>query len=343
MQVKQNISLKNLNTFGVEASARFFVEATKDEEVLAALEFARKNNLPVFILGGGSNVLLSDKEIDGLVIQNKILGLNIESDGTIEIGAGEDWDHVAEQVVTKNMAGIECLSGVPGSAGGAVVQNIGAYGQTLGDTVSHVEVIEIVSGQKRTFDAKECEFGYRKSLFKVNPSKYVVTRFEIKLKPDGQATVSYPHVKKHFEKKPNPSLAEVRQFIIRLRANKGYVIMPGYESYKTAGSFFKNPIVNAEQFELLKPILGDISSNRYWEIPNGVKIAAAFLMQEAGFAKGYREGNVGISPKHSLSLVNFDGARATELKMLADDIQKKVFEKFGVKLEEEVLLVGKFD
>ncbi|MBI2356397.1 MAG: UDP-N-acetylmuramate dehydrogenase [Candidatus Doudnabacteria bacterium] len=341
MKVEENYSLKNLNTFEIEAKARFFVEAASEQEIFEALEFARNKNLEIFVLGGGSNILLSDAGFEGLVIKNNIAELRITDYG-LTVGAGENWDDVVAPAVEKNLAGIECLSGVPGTAGGAVVQNIGAYGQTLSDAVSEVHVIEAASGRSKIFGKQECEFEYRNSIFKRKPGKYIVTKVILMLNMGTAPNTSYPHVKKHFEKKPNPTLADVRQFIIKLRASKGYLIMPGYESYKTAGSFFKNPIVSREQFEPLKPLLGDASLNRFWEVPNGMKIAVAFLMEQAGFQKGYREGSVGISPKHSLSLVNFDGAKASEVKALADKIKLAVSEKFGVKLEEEILLVGKF-
>ena len=241
--------------------------------------------------------------------------------------------------VQKNLAGIECLSGVPGSSGGAVVQNIGAYGQTLGDLVTEVEAIEIATGKSKVFSAAECEFAYRSSWFKINPNKFVITRFRLQLVPGGEPNISYQHVKKHFEGKPNPTLSQVRELVIRIRGSKGYLIMPGFKSYNTAGSFFKNPVVSTEQFEPLKPILGDLSLNRFWQTPQGVKIAAAYLMQESGFIKGYREGTVGISPKHSLSLVNFGGATAVDIKNLAGKIKDTVYKKFGVILEEEILYV----
>lgn len=343
MNIQENYSLKKLNTFEIEARARFFVDVASEEEALESLEFVKEKGLEVFILGGGSNVLISDEGLQGLVIHNKIHGSQITDHGSMIIGAGELWDNIVALAVDKNLQGIECLSGVPGSAGGAVVQNIGAYGQTLSDVVSEVHAIEIASGKRRILTKEECKFEYRSSLFKQNPGKFVVINVILILNPNIAPNISYPHVKKHFEKKPNPTLAEVRNFIIRLRASKGYLIMPGYECYKTAGSFFKNPIVIREQYEKLAPLLGDPVLNRFWETPKGVKVAAAFLMQEAGFGKGYREGNVGISPKHSLSLVNFGGATASEIKSLADKIKETVLGKFGVKLEEEVLFVGKFD
>ena len=222
------------------------------------------------------------------------------------------------------------------------MQNVGAYGQTLGDKVSEVEAVETATGQIRKFRKNECDFVYRNSFFKRNPNLYIVTGFTLQLQPNGKSTVGYRDIEKHFAGKKEPTLSELREFIIRLRASKGYLIMRGHTSYNTAGSYFKNPLISEDIFRKLKPLLGDISRNRFWETSKGYKIAAAFLVQEAGFGKGYQEGHVGISPKHSLSLVNFGGGTAKEIKTLAEKIKQAVFSRFGVQLEEEVLLIGKF-
>lgn len=352
MQIQENYPLSKLTTFGLGGPADFYVEVERISELHEALDFAHLKKLPVFVIGGGSNVLVSDDGFRGLVIRNHIPSLDVEDSGMVWIGAGENWDMVVATSIEKNLAGIECLSGVPGSAGGAVVQNIGAYGQTLGDIVEKVHTIEVATGKEKEFLVNDCEFEYRSSYFKKNPNKYVVTKFLIKLLPNGQPNISYPHVRKNFEKKSKPSLSDVREFIIKLRASKGYVIMPGYDCFLTAGSFFKNPIITQEQFEKLAPMLGDESLNRFWpastshdevgrggKTPKGVKLAAAFLMESAGFGKGYQDGNVGISPKHSLSLINLGNASASEVKDLAKKIKGVVLEKFGVELEEEVLYV----
>ena len=342
MQIEENKSLAELTTFQIGGKAKFFVRVESATEALQAVDFARQKNLPIFVLGRGSNIVVSDRGFEGLVIKNEIKGLEIKG-SLMEIGAGETWDDVVRSAVERKLAGIECLSGIPGSAGGAAVQNIGAYGQTLADVVSNIEAIEVATGESKIFLRQECEFTYRSSLFKNNPNKYIVTKFQLKLDPAGEPTVTYAHIVKHFEKRPKPNLAELRQFIIKIRGSKGYLIMLGYESYKTAGSFFKNPVVSLAQFEKLKDELGDRSLNRYWEQPNGVKIAVAYLMEKNGFVKGYRKGSVGISPKHSLSIINLGHAKASEVKKFAEEIKKTIKDKTGIDLEEEILYVGKFD
>lgn len=343
MDIREQYNLSNVTTFAIGGPANYFCVVQSIDDLAEALDFSSNKKIPVLILGGGSNVLISDSGFEGLVIQNQIQGLIIEDSGLVRIGAGENWDGIVNSIVKKELAGVECLSGVPGTAGGGLVQNIGAYGQTLGELVVSVEAVEISSRKSRVFSPQECEFEYRSSFFKRNPNKYIVTGFQIKLIPQGKPSTSYPHVAKHFEKNPNPSLSEVREFIIRLRGSKGYLQLPGYERYNTAGSYFKNPIVSFNQYKQLESILGSADLNRFWPLDNGVKIAAAFLMQEAGFAKGYQEGNVGISPKHSLSIINLGQAKAIEVKTFAEKIKKVVEEKFGVRLEEEVLYIGKFE
>ncbi|HEV8601032.1 MAG TPA: UDP-N-acetylmuramate dehydrogenase [Patescibacteria group bacterium] len=350
MKVKQNQSLKKLNTFEIDANARFFVEIANEDQLSEALEFAKENRLEVFVLGGGSNILIGDGGFDGLVIKNGQKGIDIDGN-TVKVGAGEIWDEVVAKAVEQNLFGTEWLSGVPGTAGGAVVQNIGAYGQTLGDVVIEVHAVETATGKSKVFTPEECQFAYRNSLFKQNPNKYIVTKFVLKLKQNGESSVNYPNVKKYFgDKKLN--LQEVRNAVIEIRASKGYVIMPGYECYKTAGSFFKNPIVSQDEFKDLRTKIPASPAKRgekdddiwFWEMPEDkVKVAAAKLMQEAGFPKGYQDGKVGISPKHSLSLINLGNAKAQEIKTLAKEIKNSVFQKFGVKLEEEVIFVGDYN
>ncbi|MEK7203845.1 MAG: UDP-N-acetylmuramate dehydrogenase [Patescibacteria group bacterium] len=336
IKTRRNYPLKKLTTMKIGGPAKYFCEVSKETELAEVLKFTQKNNLPVFILGGGSNVLINDKGFDGLVIFNRIKGIDTKTDGTVTANSGENWDELVQLCVENNFAGVECLSGIPGSVGGAVVQNIGAYGQTLEDVVSKVYTLEMPSGKTKVFSAKECKFAYRNSLFKKSSNKYFVLKVELKLSPNGRPTTAYPQVKKHFENKPSPNLADLRRFIIRLRASKGYLIMPGYKCYKTAGSFFKNPVISQEQFEKIKPIFGDADLNRFWETPNGIKVAAAYLIEQAGFKKGYQDGKAGISPKHSLSVINLGNAKASDITGLTEKIKNVVYKKFGVKLDEEI-------
>jgi len=334
MNIIPNKILAPLTTFGIGGKALFCAEIGSMDELNQALAFAKEKQLPIQVLGGGSNVLISDDGFKGLVIVNRMKGMRISESGLVKVFAGENWDEVVAQSVAQNLAGIECLSGIPGTAGGALVQNVGAYGQTLSEKVLGVECVELATGHVKSFLPQDCAFEYRNSYFKSNPNKYMVVSFALQLQFEGKPTITYPDIVKNAL--PEATLSQVRDLVLKIRDNKGYLLTSGY---KTAGSFFKNPIVTQAQFESLLPILGDASLNRYWSTTKGIKIAAAFLMQEAGFTKGYKEGNVGISPKHSLSIVNLGNAKAIEVKNFAKKIRETVLKKFGVELEEEVLYI----
>jgi UDP-N-acetylmuramate dehydrogenase len=341
-KIKQNQPLKQLTTFEVGGPAAFYVEVRNLDDVTGALDFARQKKLKVFILGGGSNVLISDKGFDGLVIANRIKDLRFkiqDQEALVTIGAGENWDDVVAKCVEKGLYGIECLSGIPGSAGGAVVQNIGAYGQTISEVVKSVTVVEIGSGKIKDISSNQCEFEYRQSLFKKNPGKYIVTSFKLNLSKDGEPKLIYHDLQNYFQGKNSPSLAEVRKSVIEIRANKGNVILPGFEIFKTAGSFFKNPIVDKITYEKLE--LRGCYDPWHWDMPDDkIKVAAACLLLNAGYKKGTKHGNVGISPKHPLAVVNLSDATASQILGFSRAIQKTVTDKFNIELEREVKLIG---
>lgn len=369
----ENEPLAPYTTFKIGGAARYFFVAQSVDDMMRALGAATDCGVPYFILAGGSNILVSDKGFDGLVIFNVIKGFNAElRDGraVVTAGAGESWDDLVGRCVAEGWAGIECLSGIPGTVGAAPVQNIGAYGQSVGDVVESVEAVDSVSGERVTFNREQCEFGYRTSMFKKARGRYSIARVTLALKVGGAPLLAYHDLKEHFaspspQSPPikggeanrifpplmredkgggegtTPTLVEVRRAVIEIRAKKGYVIMPEYESYKTAGSFFMNPIVPCEQFETLQSMVHGCPEPWYWPLSDGrVKVSAACLLQSAGFSKGYRKGKVGISPKHALSIVNFGNASARDVVEFADQIKKAVHDKFEIVLEEEVQFVG---
>ena len=361
--VEENVILAPYTTFHIGGVAKYFFTAKSADDMMRAVSAAVECSVPFFVLAGGSNILVSDQGFDGLVILSQIHGLHTElkrGKAIVTAGAGESWDIIVARAVENNWAGIECLSGIPGTVGAAPVQNIGAYGQSVGEAVQSVEVVDSRDGTRVTFNNAQCGFGYRTSILKKARGRYIITKVILALTPNGAPLIAYHDLQEYFPSPPPlsggegdrakarsgegatiPSLAEVRNAVIEIRARKGYVIMPEYECYKTAGSFFMNPIVSREQFEKLQSIIQGCYDPWSWPFPNGqVKVSAACLLQSAGFPKGYRRGVVGISPKHSLSIVNFGNATAREVIALAEDIKKSVQEKFGIKLEEEVQLVG---
>lgn len=347
-EVRENEPLAPYTTFQIGGPARYFFAAHTTEDVERAVQVALQCQMPFFVLSGGSNILVSDAGFAGLVILNTIKGLQwrIADDSvTVVAGAGENWDALVAQCVGKNLVGVECLSGIPGAVGAAPVQNIGAYGQSVDSVIEKVEAVDATTGACRVFSRAQCEFGYRTSIFKQAQGRYIITRVTFKLNVHGEPRVAYHDLQQYFAGK-TPTLAQVRQAVIEIRARKGYVIMPEYECYKTAGSFFMNPIISAEQFEkvcsvVLREANGGCADPWFWKLADEqVKVSAACLLQSAGFSKGYRRGAVGISPKHALSIVNFAQATAREVLALAQAIKVRVREKFGIELQEEVQLVG---
>jgi UDP-N-acetylmuramate dehydrogenase len=340
MEIRTNVSLKEYTTFRIGGLAKFFTEVTSKPDLHAAVEFAKGKALPIFVLGGGSNVLVSDSGFGGLVIYNKVRGVRIE-DETIQAFSGEQWDNVVATAVKNDLAGIECLSGIPGSAGGALVQNIGAYGQTIADVVLSAKVFNFATGQAEDWTKEQLELEYRNSKLKREPGRYFLVSFVLKLVKGGQPTTHYPDVKKYLEKNNLTTLQSVRDAVIEIRAGKGYVIMPGRESFLSAGSFFKNPVVDNSIFERIKNEVGAQLSSWFWpDKPGQTKLAAAFLLSRTGFDKGYVRGRVGISPKHSLAIINRGTADSHEVWSFAAEIQAAVRDRFQVNLEPEVQLVG---
>lgn len=341
--VKESEPLAPYTTFKIGGPARYFFVAHSADEMVRALRAATECGVLYFILAGGSNILVSDQGFEGLVILSAIKSFQTEiCDGhaIVTAGAGESWDDLVAQCVAQNWAGIECLSGIPGTVGAAPVQNIGAYGQSVGEVVEGVEAIDASSGALVTLNKAQCEFGYRTSIFKKTRDRYTITRVTLALKPDGAPLVAYHDLKEYFGGR-KPALSEVRQAVIEIRARKGYVIMPEYKCYKTAGSFFMNPVIAQEQFQKLLLLIRGCPDPWYWLLENGtVKVSAACLLQNSGFSKGYRQGEVGISPKHALSIVNFANATARDIVALAQEIKTAVQEKFGIALTEEVQSVG---
>ncbi len=337
--VQKNVSLAPFTTLGIGGAARFFVEAASESELIAATEFAEQRDLPVFILGGGSNVLVSDEGFPGLVVRVAIKG--IEWHETVTVGAGEDWDGFVRQCVERNLAGVECLSGIPGLVGGTPVQNVGAYGQEVSETIVHVRVFDRQTKQIVELSNAECGFRYRTSIFNsTERNRYVVLAVTYSLKQNGEPALRYPDVKNFFAgRSGEPTLAEVRNAVIEIRSRKGMVIVPDDPDCRSAGSFFKNPVISAEAFAKLEAAAGE----RPPSFPAGdgyVKVPAAWLIERAGFARGYAKGGAGISSKHTLAIINRGNATAQEVLDLVAEIQASVLAEFDVALLPEPVFVG---
>lgn len=349
MDIQRQHPLHDLTTFSIGGPADYFVEITNEKELLEAFDFAQNKQVPIFLLGGGSNIVVHDKGFPGLVIANHIKGISALRDHDqveLDVGAGETWDEIVTYAARNNWAGIECLAGIPGKVGAAPIQNIGAYGQEVSSVIKNVRAFDTHTQKMVDLDNPACRFEYRKSIFNGSlRDRYLITHVTLELKAGGIPTITYQDLKDQFPDPEKAALSEVRKAVIETRAKKGMVILPGYENYRSAGSFFKHPIVSKKDFAPIHKAWRQTNHTDhihwFWPLASGdIKLVAARLIQEAGFEPGYRKGNVGISPKHALALINHEGGTAEELTHLAREIQERVEERFGVRLVPEPEFVG---
>jgi UDP-N-acetylmuramate dehydrogenase len=346
MQIQENTPLAPLTTFKVGGAARWFAEARTAEEVLQGVDTARANNWRLFILGGGSNLVVADSGFPGLVLRIALRGIeerNEDGKRVFTAGAGEDWDAFVAHVVARDCGGLECLSGIPGTVGGTPVQNVGAYGQEVGDSIASVQVFDMQRGAVRDLCAEACGFGYRSSIFNTTErGRFVVLKVDFALVQGAPPLLEYADLKKHFaEKNEKPTLAEVRDAVRQIRHSKAMLIVEGDPDCRSAGSFFKNPIVDpATDMRVQKLAAGRGLAPPRFAAPEGMKFSAAWLVENSGFHKGYARGHVGISSKHSLALVNRGDATAAEIIALKDEIQQRVLGTWGIELEPEPVFVG---
>jgi UDP-N-acetylmuramate dehydrogenase len=347
MLIQENAPLAPLTTLKVGGPARYFVEAKTIAEVGEAVESARSRVLPLFVLGGGSNLVVSDAGWPGLVLKVAISGIeerNENGKSLFEAGAGEDWDKFVARAVARNCAGVECLSGIPGSVGGTPVQNVGAYGQEVAETIESVQALDLKNGQVRELCSEACGFSYRTSIFNTTErGRYIILRVTYALTPGGAPRVQYADLKNHFSGwHETPTLADAREAVRRIRASKAMLITPGDEDCRSAGSFFKNPILAAEQHQELtsRAAAKGLQIPSYPALDAQRKVSAAWLVEHSGFRKGYVSGRVGISRKHALAIVNRGGATAADIIALKDHIQQRVEDLWAICLEPEPVFVG---
>jgi UDP-N-acetylmuramate dehydrogenase len=344
MEIQQNVPLAPLTTLGVGGNARFFVRTASARDVEEAVAFSREEDLPLFVLGGGSNVVVADQGWNGLALQVGIPGIEEAGPGKFNVGAGVNWDSFVEHCVSRSYAGIECLSGIPGSVGGTPVQNVGAYGQEVSETITSVLAFDLSETRIRELTATECGFSYRASVFNTSQrGRYIILRATFALEPHGKPRLWYADLQKYFAGRDAlPSLADTRTAALRIRASKGMLITPGDPDSRSAGSFFKNPVLTAAAHAELLGRAGQrhLAVPSYPALAQQHKLSAAWLVENSGFNKGYSRGHVGISTKHALALVNRDGATAAEILALKEEIQERVALAWGIHLEPEPVFVG---
>jgi UDP-N-acetylmuramate dehydrogenase len=355
LRIEDNVPLAPHTTLKVGGRARFFASAKIDDEVLEALDFARKRGCPLFVMGGGSNIVVSDSGFPGLVLKIDLRGFrspDAENPAIISAAAGENWDAFVQSCVDRGLAGIECLSGIPGTVGGAPVQNIGAYGQEAGEAIVSVRALDRESGRIVLLTRAGCGFAYRSSIFNTaRRDRYVVLETAFELKPGGLPCILYPDLQDRFRRDGRePSLPEVRDAVLEIRKSKGMFLCESDPDARSVGSFFKNPRVSPDEAARAENTargcgrLQPSESIPRLPSPEGTaKLPAAWLVERAGFHRGFAYGNAGISGKHSLAIVNRGGARAQEIMDLARLIQKRVRECFGLELEMEPVFVGDFN
>lgn len=347
LDIQQNVPLRSLTTIGVGGNARYFLKAQAVDEVAAGVRVAQARELPLLVLGGGSNLVISEQGWQGLVIQIAIPGIrqcSSSDEGTFEVGAGVDWDVFVAHSVSLGYGGIECLSGIPGSVGGTPVQNVGAYGQEVSQTIFSVLVFDCAEDRVRRLTAQECGFSYRRSLFNSDaPGRYLILHINYRLVLGALPSLGYTDLQKYFAgRSAPPTLKETREAVCKIRAAKGMLISPNDPDSRSVGSFFKNPVLTPVAFARVRAK----ARERNLEVPNypalseQKKISAAWLVENSGFQKGYSRGRVGLSSKHALAIVNRGGATADEVIELKNEIQRRVAETWGLRLDPEPVLVG---
>jgi UDP-N-acetylmuramate dehydrogenase len=354
VEIRENILLAPYTTFRIGGPARWFMEAQNEAELTEAVMFARNQRAELFVLGGGSNLLVADKGFPGVVVRvaNRGVREHIEMGSTVfTAGAGENWDNFVNTVVERDFAGIECLSGIPGTVGGTPVQNVGAYGQEVSTTIVSVRALDRTTMRMADFSGSACHFSYRRSIFNsTSRDRYIVTEVSYRLRAHGAPHLAYNDLKEAYAGKPIPKLPQVSKMVRDIRRKKGMLLIEGDPNCRSAGSFFKNPVVSESQ-------LADISARVTKEAnlsgvghadsiphfaaePGTVKLLAGWLIEHAGFPRGFSLGSAAISSKHTLSIVNRGDATAAGILALRDQIRQRVLAQFGICLEQEPVFVS---
>jgi UDP-N-acetylmuramate dehydrogenase len=354
MTIQEKVPLAPLTTLQVGGEARYFAELKREDELQEAVRFAKSRELPLFVLGGGSNLVIADSGWPGLVLKIAIGGITTPKANDAAgnailfgVGAGVNWDDFVAQAVAQNCAGVECLSGIPGSVGGTPVQNVGAYGQEVSDTIESVRALDLKQDRIVVLPKPACGFRYRSSIFNTSDrGRYIILRVNYRLKRGGTPSLKYTDLQHYFAerlgKNKLPSLAEIRDAVREIRRSKGMLIVPGDDDCRSAGSFFKNPILTPDQFQQLRDRAAahGLVIPSYPALDAQHKVSAAWLVEHSGFSKGYILGAAGISAKHALALINRGDAKASDIVELKEKIQHSVQEAWGILLEPEPVFVG---
>jgi UDP-N-acetylmuramate dehydrogenase len=342
---RAEVPLAPFSTLGVGGAARWFARAESVEDVAAAHRWCEERHSPLFVLGGGSNLVIADEGIDGLVLQIALRGVDvaqIDNDTFVTAAAGEPWDAVVSDVVARGLAGLECLSGIPGSVGGTPIQNVGAYGQDVAGTIHEVVAFDREAGWLVPLPAAACGFDYRSSRFKrEDAGRFIVCAVTFRLRA-GAGAATYPDVIRYLEGSGigPASVSDVRNAVLAIRRGKGMVLDASDADTRSVGSFFMNPVVSREMHASIAAAESSGPVPGFAQASGDVKIPAAWLIERSGFSKGYQHGRVGLSSKHPLAIVNRGGATARDVLDLSVRIKRGVADRFGIWLRPEPMFVG---
>ena len=350
LHIEANMPLSRFTTIKVGGPARYYAHADSLQAIRRGVAWAREHSLPLLILGGGSNLLIADRGFPGLVLRLNLRGVEYALDGDavqLVAAAGENWHRLVSLTVEHNWAGLECLAGIPGQVGASPIQNVGAYGQEVQETITFVEVFDIESGEVRVLPNADCGFGYRDSRFKtIDRGRYIVLKVAFRLIQGGAPAVRYSELNRHFGERriAYPTLSDVKEAVLTMRRYKSMLLNARDPNSRSVGSFFTNPIVSEDEFNALLEIMApQIRGERVprFTTPEGrVKVPAAWLIEHAGYLRGYTQGKVGLSVNHALAVVNRGGATAQEVIAFARQIRNRVRDLFGITLVPEPTLVG---
>ena len=342
--VREAVPLAPLTTIGIGGPARWLLTAITAEDVDRAHRWSASAGTPVLVLGGGSNLVVSDHGFAGLVIHMDVRGRAWTTDGEdtlVTVGAGEPWDETVAACVARGLAGLECLSGIPGTVGGTPIQNVGAYGQEVAGCIDHVTAYDVAAAAFRKLSAVDCAFSYRMSRFKRSEAgRFVICDVTFRLRP-GPPTVTYPDIVGYLAEAgvSSPNVGDARNAVIAVRRRKGMVIDPVDPDTRSVGSFFMNPVVPRADLDRVGAVAGT-QPPAYPADAGCVKLSAAWLIERSGFRRGDGHGNAGISTKHTLAIVNRGDATARDVLRLAARIKRGVLDRFDVNLRPEPIFVG---
>jgi UDP-N-acetylmuramate dehydrogenase len=345
--IQEHVLLAPYTTLRIGGPARFFCEVATEAHLLEAVHFARQHDLELFTLGGGSNLLVGDSGFNGLVLHIAIRtpteAASAGNSGDYAVAAGTDWNNFVLEVCERGISGVECLAGIPGSAGGTPVQNVGAYGQEVADTIDSVRALDLETNNFVTLSHDQCEFAYRSSIFNTtHRHRYIVTQVTFRFDSTAAPKVIYADLQRHFAGRATPTPIQIYHAVREIRHGKGMLIVEGEDDCRSAGSFFKNPIVPESVLSNVSAVLNiPVKNVPHWPASDGnIKLPAAWLLEQAGFPRGFEQGNAGISSRHTLALINRGHATASDIVHLRDIIQQKVSVYFNIELEQEPVQLG---